>query len=107
MDAGLEQVEFQVGTCARFGPGGSIYADDGLIHFPRPNNYKMVYALSARHPSYSNVNGLQAGRLGCVGVERKFSCSEGRGALVNKYNFETGIWSNDQGEKYKNGNRVE
>jgi len=26
---------------------------------------------------------------------------------VNKYDFETGIWSNDQGEKYKNGIRVE
>ena len=26
---------------------------------------------------------------------------------VNRYNFETGIWSNDQGEKYKNGERVE
>ena len=24
-----------------------------------------------------------------------------------RYNFETGIWSNDQGEKYKNGERVE
>jgi len=26
---------------------------------------------------------------------------------VNKYDFETGIWSNDQGEKFKNGERVE
>jgi hypothetical protein len=26
---------------------------------------------------------------------------------VNKYNFETGMWSNDQGEKYKNGERIE
>jgi hypothetical protein len=26
---------------------------------------------------------------------------------VNKYDFETGIWSNDQGENYKNGERVE
>jgi hypothetical protein len=24
-----------------------------------------------------------------------------------RYNFETGIWSNDQGEKFKNGTRVE
>ena len=36
------------------------------------------------------------------------SCEEGFTALnVNKYNFETGIWSNDQGEKFKNGERVE
>ena len=26
---------------------------------------------------------------------------------VNRYNFETGIWSNDQGEKFSNGVRVE
>ena len=47
------------------------------------------------------------GRTVSGGVADPMTADGGHMKEFTKYNFETGIWSNDKGDKYKNGVRVE
>ena len=58
----------------------------------------------------------QATRRGAQSIAETLAAEDGTGRRTSKpgasgtqvrYNFETGMWSNDQGENYKNGERVE
>ena len=80
------------------------------------NCYKYVFVKPRdKEPSTENLLNMPAGinidgkTLYCV--DNPSSCDDHKNYFttlnVNRYNFETGIWSNDQGEKYKNGERVE
>jgi type IV pilus assembly protein PilA len=107
-------VETPVGTCDRYGPGGSIYNDDGLLPYSgplgtTPENYKYVFLVSTKHPAYSN-GGMQERKTGAIWEAGKWepgSNTIGRPSHVKMYNFETGMWINEQGHKYQNGNRLE
>ena len=47
------------------------------------------------------------GKLNQDEYNKKYEGEEGKKHWYTRYNFETGMFSNDQGEKYKNGERVE
>ena len=86
--------QFNICDCAHCAPGGSFYGDNGLYTHSRPNNYKYVFAFAEAHPYYSTV-------MRDCGHRR---CNPDR---ISRYNFATGMWMNEKGEKFKNGNRVE
>jgi hypothetical protein len=112
-----------IATCDQVESGGFWYKDDGLNSFPRPNNYKYVFR--SLQPAQSP--GGEAGTAPVGGTQQydgaecqtwAGGCTDEqlrtqawrlaiRESRVNRYNFETGMWSNDQGGKYKNGERVE
>ena len=134
-------VKSSLGRCEEFGPEGTRYNDDGLIHLRamtpegewREANYpyKYVWVLSLKHPGYSGQITMAGRELGLkcdpASDPRPFSrtghtCGVGAASrdpqaarvgtpigpsFVNRYEFATGMWINDQGHKYKNGNRVE
>ena len=66
---------------------------------------RIVWAGKAAPAVLAVVNG----RLRTVsgGVMNPRTADGGYMQEFTKYNFATGIWSNDQGHKYKNGVRVE
>jgi type IV pilus assembly protein PilA len=75
---------------------------------------RMVYVGGVRSPSSIAVKAVasvprtsdgQISPLSIAAVAPFKSWDERESQM--RYNFETGIWSNDQGEKYKNGIRVE
>ena len=82
-----------------------------MIHHGK--HYQMKCGSSRTHPHVQEMHPEQIGRklvyiapLGAeIGIEELVDDSA-LGLVVWKYNFETGVVSNDKGEKYKNGNRV-
>jgi len=82
-------------TCASCGPGGSFSTAEGLATHQRPNNYKYVFAIPGTHPCMQNLP--DTGWEGCMKAMGR----------SGEFNFETGIWSNDRGGEFKNGERVE
>ena len=94
----LNHCERKLEKVDRIGIPGGLRDSDGLMHMNdgmRTNEYRLVKLRpteeswrrrSDRHP-YAEESWLNDSSL--------------------RYNFETGMWSNDQGHEYKNGERVE
>ena len=64
------------------------------------HKYVLVSELDPEHPN-KDCKDHASGRQGQSGAVDCRMNGESR------YDFETGLWSNDKGEKYKNGARVE
>ena len=47
------------------------------------------------------------GKLNLDEYNKKYEGEEGKKHYYTRYNFETGMFSNDQGGKFRNGERVE
>jgi type IV pilus assembly protein PilA len=90
--------------CDRCGPGGSLYADGGddwtkgRHRTADPAITRFVFAVSEAHPCRKRMLEVRGrGWDWCFkGMETK-----------SKYDFATGMWINDQGQKYKNGMSAE
>ena len=100
-----------VGSCRSYGPGGNVY-DCTLQNQCAYNagvdasQYKFVFVKPRdQEPSTGNLvpSGIGDGKDNTYKDYKNYFTA----LNVNKYNFETGVWSNDQGEKFKNGERVE
>ena len=96
----------------------ALVGPDGAIHGGK--HYQMTCARSRTHPHVQEMHPEQIGRklvyIAPVGAEigrEELVDNSALGfqkflrRLVWKYNFETGIVSNENGQKYKNGVRVE
>ena len=90
--------------CDRCGPEGSLYADGGddwtkgRHRTADPAITRFVFAVSGAHPCRERM--LEVPGRGWDW------CFKGMGTK-SKYDFATGMWSNDQGQKYKNGMSAE
>ena len=100
-----------VGSCRSYGPGGNVY-DCTLQNQCAFNagvddsQHKFVFVKPRdQEPSTGNLvpSGIGDGKDNTYKDYKNYFTA----LNANRYNFETGIWSNDQGEKFKNGVRVE
>ena len=99
-----------VGYCRGYGPGGNVY-DCKLQNQCAFNagvddsQHKYVFVKPRdEEPSTENLvpSGMGDGKDNAYKNYKNYFTT----LNVNKYDFETGVWSNDEGEKFKNGNRV-
>ena len=100
-----------VGSCRSYGPGGNVY-DCTLQNQCAFNagvddsQHKFVFVKPRdQEPSTGNLvpSGIGDGKDNTYKDYKNYFTA----LNANRYNFETGIWSNDLGEKYKNGKLVE
>jgi|LWDU01.1.fsa_nt_gi type IV pilus assembly protein PilA len=100
-----------VGSCRSYGPGGNVY-DCTLQNQCAFNagvddsQHKFVFVKPRdQEPSTGNLvpSGIGDGKDNTYKDYKNYFTA----LNANRYNFETGMWSNDQGEKFKNGERVE
>jgi hypothetical protein len=74
---------------------------------PKPNNYRWVYFKDGGIVSPEYIEEAKGCGEPIARGPDKGKIKDCNTYNVNRYNFETGVWSNDQGENYKNGERVE
>ena len=100
-----------VGSCRSYGPGGNVY-DCTLQNQCAYNagvdasQHKFVFVKPRdQEPSTGNLvpSGIGDGKDNTYKDYKNYFTA----LNVNKYDFETGMWSNDQGERYKGGKLVE
>ena len=100
-----------VGSCRSYGPGGNVYdctLQNQCDFFAGVDDsqHKFVFVKPRdQEPSTENLvpSGIGDGKDNTYKDYKNYFTA----LNANRYNFETGIWSNDQGEKYKNGKLVE